>query len=252
MEFFYNVDVGSVNIIIKKEEKTDFKFYNPKRCGDGFVCFLSGNGSVKINGQIAQEVKRGSFVLLKKDDNYQFLFEGPCSYVTSEMEMKNWEAFLPRIIMLEESEIERILTLNKIWQESDEFSWVESKVTLLRFFTQVAKRLKNEQPTTDIVKLAVSYLHKNYNRVFSLDDVAAHCLVSATHLRKTFKHDTGKTVMEYREEIRISKAKDMLKSGVFKIKEVADELGYCDVYHFSKNFKAYTQTTPAKFIKIGD
>lgn len=248
MEFFYNVEIESINIIIQKEEKTDFKFYNPQRCGDGFVCFLSGEGFVKINGDEKQEIKRGGFVLLKKDDKYEFDFDGPCSYVTSEMSLKNWESFLPRVVMLEEDEIGKIVTLNKIWRDADEFTLMESKAMLLRFFTQLAKRLKNEQPSTDIVKLAVAFLHKNYNRVFSLDEVASFCLVSASHLRKTFKAETGKTVMEYREEIRINKAKDLLKSGVFKIKEVAEELGYCDVYHFSKNFKLYTKVTPARFI----
>lgn len=248
MEFFYNVDVANINIIIQKEEKSDFKFFNPKRSGDGFVCFLSGEGCVKINKEKKQEIKRGGFVLFKKDDEYEFCFDGPCSYVTSEMTLTNWEEFLPRVITLEEGEIEEIIKLNKIWLEADEFSLIESKVVLLRFFTQVAKRLKNEQSTPDAIKLAVAFLHKNYNRVFSLDDVASFCSVSASHLRKIFKEQTGKTVMEYREEIRINRAKDLLKSGVFKIKEVSEELGYCDVYHFSKNFKRYTSFTPAKFL----
>ena len=222
MEFFYNVDVANINIIIQKEEKSDFKFFNPKRSGDGFVCFLSGEGYVKINKEKKQEIKRGGFVLFKKDDEYEFCFDGPCSYVTSEMTLINWEEFLPRVITLEEGEIEEIIKLNKIWLEADEFSLIESKVVLLRFFTQIAKRLKNEQSTPDVIKLAVAFLHKNYNRVFSLDDVSSFCSVSASHLRKIFKEQTGKTVMEYREEIRINRAKDLLKSGVFKIKEVSE------------------------------
>lgn len=249
MEFFYNVDVTSVNVIIQKEEKPDFKFYNPKRSGDGFVCFLSGNGQVKINGQDKQEIKKGSFVLLKKGDEYEFNFSCPCSYVTSEMEMKNWESVFPRVLTLDEDELNDIVAINEIYNDADEFSLVETKIALLKFFTKVARRIKNEQPSIDTVKIAVAFLHKNYNRAFSLRDVAMHCSVSESYLRKTFKNSTGLTVMEYREEIRINKAKELLKSGVFKIKEIADKLGYCDVYHFSKNFKLFTKTTPAKFNK---
>jgi len=55
------------------------------------------------------------------------------------------------------------------------------------------------------------------------------------------------TITDYRNDLRISAAKQMLQSGLFSVKETAMELGYCDVYYFSKCFTAETGITPARF-----
>ena len=45
----------------------------------------------------------------------------------------------------------------------------------------------------------------------------------------------------------VSSAKEMLKSGMFTIKEISEELGYCDVSHFSKTFSRTCGVTPGKY-----
>ena len=55
------------------------------------------------------------------------------------------------------------------------------------------------------------------------------------------------TITDYRDNLRISSAKEMLKSGMFTIKEISEELGYCDVSHFSKTFSRTCGVTPGKY-----
>ena len=57
------------------------------------------------------------------------------------------------------------------------------------------------------------------------------------------------TLTEYREGLRIEEAKKMLSHLGLAPKEVAYELGYSDVYHFTKVFKESVGTTPAKYAK---
>ena len=53
----------------------------------------------------------------------------------------------------------------------------------------------------------------------------------------------------YKEYVRIDKAKSLLASELFNITEVAEKLGYCDIYYFSKEFKKYAGVSPLKYRK---
>ena len=59
---------------------------------------------------------------------------------------------------------------------------------------------------------------------------------------------TGMTVLQYRDSLRIAAAKEMLESGYFTASEIASELGYCDVYHFSKSFANQVGLSPRKWL----
>jgi len=60
------------------------------------------------------------------------------------------------------------------------------------------------------------------------------------------------TVGKYRESLRIASAKEMLESGYFTVTEIATQLGFCDVYHFSKVFSACVGCSPTSWIKFSD
>ena len=53
----------------------------------------------------------------------------------------------------------------------------------------------------------------------------------------------------YREKVRCEVARGMLISDIFTVTEIAEELGYCDIYHFSKEFKKQTGFSPSVYKK---
>ena len=81
------------------------------------------------------------------------------------------------------------------------------------------------------------------------EDVARYCSLSVSHLRSKFLKVTGLTIIGYRDKLRIDAAKELLQCGYFDIGEISTELGYCDVYHFSKAFKKYVGLSPTKWLK---
>lgn len=79
-------------------------------------------------------------------------------------------------------------------------------------------------------------------------DIAESCAVSVSTAQRAFKRAYGKTLSEYRNELRISRAKTLLLSGAYSVEAVAELLNFCDCSHFSRSFKKAAGVSPKKFV----
>lgn len=97
------------------------------------------------------------------------------------------------------------------------------------------------------IRRAIEYIDSNYQRKISLDDVSKHVNLSAVHLSRLFKKETGKTVLNYINDSKMFKAQQMLDSGKYKVYEIASELGFETAHYFSTMFKKFTGMTPSEY-----
>jgi len=77
-----------------------------------------------------------------------------------------------------------------------------------------------------------------------IESLAAGLGVSSGHLRRVFKVHTGLSPYQYYLQLKIGRAKMMLRESGLSIKQIARILGFQNVYHFSKLFKAKTDVSP--------
>lgn len=91
-----------------------------------------------------------------------------------------------------------------------------------------------------IVKNALDYMKENYHHKMSLKDVADNTYVSQWHLSRLLNSHTGQSFSELLNTIRIDAAKELLRNPALKIGDVADEVGFLDIAHFSRVFKKIT------------
>lgn len=83
----------------------------------------------------------------------------------------------------------------------------------------------------------------------TLLEIAEICGVSEGYFRKLFKEYSGENPIDFRQRHRIEKAKQLLLLDTHSISEIADELHFSDIYHFSKTFKNFTGLSPLRYIK---
>ncbi len=81
----------------------------------------------------------------------------------------------------------------------------------------------------------------------SLNAAAAHVFVSPTYLSILFKKKLGVTFIDYLINLRLEKAKALLRDTAKRTYEVAAETGYSDPQYFSVCFKKYTGLTPTEY-----
>ena len=96
---------------------------------------------------------------------------------------------------------------------------------------------------------AVKYIEENYNKKITGDELSALCGISQSQLRRDFNTVYGMSPMEYKREIVCKMAKRMINTGDFKIGEIADMLGFGDIYEFSHFFTKETGMSPKEYYK---
>ena len=93
----------------------------------------------------------------------------------------------------------------------------------------------------------LEYISENYNRHLTNDTLAQVAGMSTAYFRKLFTELMGTSPMVYTKQLRIEQAKQMLKSDYGTLSEVAQSLGYSNLYDFSRDFKKHTGVTPSKY-----
>jgi len=121
--------------------------------------------------------------------------------------------------------------------------------SLIEFVHYCIDKIQNvkESRHKKIIKDAITYIERNYANQIFLSDIAEVCGVSPNYFCKIFKEETGKSFVDFLNELRINKAKELLLSTNLKSYEVAEKVGFNDYKYFSMIFKKYTGTSPSKF-----
>ena len=248
-----DIAVESIRIVAFKREQDRFEFENKGKRGDGFVLFTEGVGSYFDGTGREYAVSAGTLVLLRDGARYRFSC-GPCAYVTAAFFFSPVSdpclASLPPILSCPGFLREKILDLQSAWQAQRDDSRTVCRMGLMRLYLDLL-RWERAQETPDaggrLVSRATEYLHENFKRNFSAEEISAYCNVSPSHLRAVYVARTGQTLVSARNALRITAAKEMLGSGMFSVKETASELGYCDVFYFSRCFTSAVGRSPARF-----
>jgi len=99
-----------------------------------------------------------------------------------------------------------------------------------------------------ILQKAKEYIEQNYmDPNMSLNQVAAHVNHSPSHFSAIFSHGTCKTFKEYLTELRIKKAKELLRTTTHRSSEISYQIGYGDPHYFSYIFRKTTGLTPTEY-----
>lgn len=107
-----------------------------------------------------------------------------------------------------------------------------------------------DEDKLNIIKPSIEYLENNYyDPQINVTILAKQSRVSISYFRKLFSLIYGMSPSKYLQVIRINKAKDLLANGLHSIGEIAEIVGYSNIYYFSNAFKKATGISPSKFTR---
>ena len=91
-----------------------------------------------------------------------------------------------------------------------------------------------------------NYIQAHYQRV-TLEVMAGKFNLSEPYISKYFKEKAGVTFGDYVQQIRMKKAKTLLKNSNMTVEAVAESVGYPNVEHFSRLFKKKYEVSPSQY-----
>ena len=92
-------------------------------------------------------------------------------------------------------------------------------------------------------------LQENVENKITLDRLAQEVNMNVNYLCRVFKQDTGRSIVQYMNELKINKAIELLKLPDTRIKEVASQVGIDDPFYFNRVFKKIVGLSPSDFRK---
>jgi AraC family transcriptional regulator len=97
------------------------------------------------------------------------------------------------------------------------------------------------------LRLSKGYLEANFNRNVGLEELADLTGLSRSWFARGFRGSTGTAPYSFILQIRIRRAKELLRDSDIPIANIATEVGFADQSHFTKSFRRYTGATPREW-----
>lgn len=111
-------------------------------------------------------------------------------------------------------------------------------------------QLSNDEDEDDWLKRALELLRADLTEPVDYPTLTASLNMSYENFRRRFARQAGVSPGKYRIQQRMQLACEMLVHKSVTVKQVSQELGFFDEFHFSKQFKKIIGMTPSKFYKL--
>jgi two-component system, response regulator YesN len=121
---------------------------------------------------------------------------------------------------------------------------------LYEFTVQMIQRyfekMNNSLTENSIVNHILGYLEQNYaNPDLSVTMISEHLKLSSTYVCHLFKSTMNTTLGAHLTQLRIEKALELMETGSYKVKEIAQRVGYRNGNYFSYKFKKRMGYSPS-------
>jgi two-component system response regulator YesN len=117
-------------------------------------------------------------------------------------------------------------------------------------FDRILVLISEVKQTFTIVAMAKKYIKQHYTEDIDREDVAKSVYLTPNYLSKLFNKETGLTIRDYINQLRIDEAKKLLNSTGKAISVIALDVGFENVSYFSTVFKKYSGCNPDSWRKL--
>lgn len=220
--------------------------------------FTSGEGTAFINGKEYRCI-RGSFYILSPEDTHAHYNKNSASMricaLKRDISLKNlylWNGLFGTVVNLPENDQLRV---NNLFQSIDDELFFKKNLydNVAESYMDVILAIvyrnckKSDEKDTEWDKL-IDYLNHNYQQV-TLSEAADYLSVTKEHFCRLFKKKYGITLGDYLKRLKVQRAQELLLNTDQNILDISVSLGYASPGKFFKDFKRFTDLTPAQFRK---
>ncbi|MCM3746846.1 AraC family transcriptional regulator [Paenibacillus pasadenensis] len=217
----------------------------------------SGEGELTLNND-TYPLEKGSCFLFRPGD-YTSAVHNPqkplvLTYIHFDVEGESGEVPERHRVLEDTVEFEYLLSryvrlfLVKLFAAEEEASLIlkQLMIHLLRDDLEAPVERKASNQLTEAIQEIANFIRQNPGISHRVEDLAGRAGLSPRYFSIKFKEIIGIPVQTYMIRTRIERAQHLLMHGGMNVTEVADALGYRDIFFFSRQFKQYTGKSPSE------
>ncbi|WP_042197853.1 helix-turn-helix domain-containing protein [Paenibacillus camerounensis] len=118
---------------------------------------------------------------------------------------------------------------------------------LHEMFREIVQSLDHSTGETNHGERIFQYLKEHYREEIVFEDMAKDIGISYSYMRKIVYEQTGKSMIDFFNQLRIEKAKELLLDTDLTIKQIAAEVGYYNLQSFNRFFRKYEGMPPSSY-----
>ncbi len=221
------------------------------RASHGLALFLGGERifcfdekKIKVNKNTIVYFPKGSNYIIKEresSDCYAINFQMPDNVV--------FEPFAFKIKNLN-TYLESFKNSQKIWDKKATGYLLKVKSELYSIIYNMQSEYVIPYGNTSVIQPAIDYIHSNYYKEnISVVHLASLCNISVVHLRNCFIKVFAISPVRYINSLKLTRAKELLESGLYTVGDVCFLSGYNDESYFSREFKKIFKLSPKEYVK---
>ncbi len=237
--------------LVKASESSN---YHQNRKSHGLAINLSGIKDYVFSNGTVLTTRDNDIIYLPKHSTYDvnIIEDGNCYCINFDdavdMELSPF-VMKPKNIG---KALDLFETADKYWTAKSDGFVFKCKSLLYELLYCLRSDIKSEYTPSIrevLIRPAVAYIHENYTaEVISIERLANICHISSAYFRKLFKSIHGCSPVEYINGLKLRRAEELIKSGMYSVREAAEESGYADPAHFSREFKKHFGVPPSKYV----
>lgn len=222
----------------RHEKMTNRRCYGLSFCINGKITYTHNGKKFVSDSKNAVILPKGGTYTLYGNEKGLF----PC--INFDCTEKLCDTFV--LIPLPESE-----SLIKKYNQMLSLSLFEGNhAKIFSIFYDILHKLSSYENVNQTIAPAISFIEKNYhNANLKNQDLANECNISEVYFRKLFLKQFHTTPKQFILDIRLQKAKQLLKEGRLKIYAISEQCGFSNSYHFCHTFKEKTGLSPTEYME---
>lgn len=146
----------------------------------------------------------------------------------------------------------------KLEQEKPEFYEMETQMSLCRIWLTLLKHREEFVPddntlspkTSARLKAILGYIHENYDKKISLDNIADSVHICKSECCRFFKKHMQESLFDYLLRYRVEQSIPYLRNPEYTVTDAAFLSGFTDAGYYSRVFRKYAGSAPRDFRKV--
>ncbi len=248
--FEYNFNIEKI-VLACYVPKGEGDAIHKDRASHGLALHLSGSKKYIFEGKNVLYTGKGDIIFMPERSNYVVEAQSPGDCYAINFKIADTVSFEPFVFNISDLVADKFKSAEKAFRLKSSGYEMQCKANLYSIICFMLGEYEKKyvpKATEKIIEPAIEYIHRNYtSENINVEYLANLCGISTTYLRNIFLKCKNTTPIKYINDLKLSRAKELIVSDYYSVPKIAELSGFGDESYFCRYFKKTTGMTATEY-----